>query len=250
MTKLIAPLFSLFLLLFLFNLSFGQEVPEKFSTIWDAVNSGENQKTVESKLEELRIKHSKDPWIYWISGIACNPITEVDKASIFFKKAIEVDSTFPHAYFNLAQISPDSTVELQNDLLRLYSKAIQFDPTLGFAFLGRGDVYFQLQQYDLALKDAENAIKTPEFDRIQAERLRVEIFWKLNKKEEAFKIVRKNDFNLEMWGTEFELVLASVFTEMGDLKQACDCYFRVSSMYDLFGEEPPLEIKEGLKKCK
>lgn len=236
--------------LFTSPLFHAQDVPEKYSEIWDAVTGDSDPSSVKKQLEILRTQNPNDPWIFWISGIASNPVLEVEQACEYYRAAIAADSTFPHAYYNLAQNLPDSTVEQKNELIRLFTKTIQYGPNLGFAFLGRGDVYFEMGNYDLALKDAKSALKINDFDKIQGERLKLEIFWKLGKKQEAFDLVRKNDFNVDMWSIEFELVLASVFEEMGDQKQACDCYFRVSSLYELFNEAVPQEIELGLKKCR
>jgi tetratricopeptide (TPR) repeat protein len=239
-----------FLSLVICPLLHAQDVPEKYEEIWDAVNGDSDPNAVKKQLEILRIQNPTDPWIFWISGIACNPVVEVEQACTYYRGAIAADSTFPHAYYNLAHSLPDSTSDQQLELIRLFSKAVQYSPDLGFAFLGRGDVYFEMGNYDLALKDAESALKIKDFDKIQGERLKLEVLWKLGKKQEAFNLVRKNDFNVDMWGIEFELVLAPIFEEMGDQKQACDCYFRVSSMYELFDQVLPLEIEQGVKKCR
>lgn len=61
-----------------------------------------------------------------------------DEAAVFCRKAIAVDPTSPHAYYNLAITIDDTTEKARREVIELFTKAVTHDPTLGSAFLGRG----------------------------------------------------------------------------------------------------------------
>lgn len=240
-------------IIFLFCLQtvFAQDPPEKYQEIWSQVNMSEpGSGSVLKELKTLREKNPNDPWIYWISGIYCNPVTGQDEAAAFYRQAITVDPKFPYAYYNLASTIDDTTEEACREKIELYSKAIEFDPTHGFALLSRGQTYLDLNEYEAAMADCERARKCPDIDVLQVEMLQLQILWKQNKKQEALDLIRKVDFSEGFWGTDDELLLAALYTEIGDKQKACVCYRNAAEPYEMMGEEMPEEIAKGLKKCK
>ena len=229
---------------------FAQDPPEKYQEVWQMVNEMDpNNSKTNKKLEQLRKENPNDPWIYWISGINCNPVTGNEAAAIFYKKAIEVDSTFPHAYYNLAVLDNDTTEQAYRNQINLLTKALKYDANLGFAFIVRGDAHLALGELDQAMQDCLSARKTNDIDPMEANRLEVEILWKQNKKKEAFKLVRKSSLADGMWGTDFSVLLASIYEEMGEHEKACMCYYMAAEPFDAMEMEVPAAIAEGVKKC-
>jgi tetratricopeptide (TPR) repeat protein len=239
-------------LLFCCQLVLAQDPPEKYARIWEKINTNPGSSSVQKELKKLRQDNPSDPWIYWISGLTCNPVNGQEEAAAFYRQAIAADSTFPHAYYNLAMTIEADNERAYREVIALQTKAVTYDPTLGFAFLGRGEAYAALGEYDAALADCEQARNCPDFDPLQADAFQLEILWKQHKKQEAFELVRKVNFNdgMMMWGTDFDLLLAAIYEEMGDQKSACTCYHNAAEPFEMMGEEIPVEIKNGLKKCK
>ncbi|MES2555863.1 MAG: hypothetical protein V4604_06925 [Bacteroidota bacterium] len=238
-------------LLFCFQHAFAQDPPEKFMLIWTLVNTSEPaDPSVLAELKNIREENPSDPWIFWISGIYCNPVNGQEEAAAFYKQAIVADSTFPHAYYNLAQTIDDNNENGWRERIGLYTKAVTYDPSLGYSFHARGEAYFELGDYKNAMADCDSARKCYDFDPMLGDALELKILWKQNKKQEAFALAREANFNEGMWGTDFDILLAAVYTEMGDQKRACLCYHRAAEPYEMMGEKLPAEIKKGLKKCK
>lgn len=238
------------LLLFFVQSTFSQNPPEKYQEIWEQVNMSEpGSKSVLKDLKTLREKNPSDPWIYWISGINCNPVNGQDEAAAFYRQAIAADSTFPHAYYNLASIIEDTTEKARQEAIYLYTKAVKYDPTLGFAFLARGYIYLEMMVYDAAMADCERSRKCPDMDPLQVDMLQLQIFLKQNKKQEAMNLIHKVDFSNGIWGTNDELLLANLYEEIGDLEKACFCYRNAAEPYEMMGDELPEKISNGLKKC-
>jgi tetratricopeptide (TPR) repeat protein len=230
---------------------FAQDPPAKYQDIWMQINMDpEGSAPIRQKLEQLRKENPKDPWIFWISGISCNPITGKAEAAVFYRQAIAADPTFPHAYYNLASLNEDTSEAALRETIELYTKAVTYDQSLGFAYLSRGDAYFQLGEYDLALADCGLARKCSDFDPLAADALELEILWAQHKKKEAYALIRQADFNAGMWGTDFDLLRASIFEDMGDHAGACACYQKAAEIYEMMEEELPVKIAEGLKGCK
>ncbi len=231
--------------------AFAQDPPEKYQQIWSKVNMSEpGSKSVSKELKKLREKNPSDPWIYWISGISCNPVVGNDEAAAFYREAIAVDPAFPYAYYNLATTIDDTTEKARRERIELYTKAVTYDPSLGFAFLYRGQDYLDLKEYEAAMADCENARKCPDMDPMQASMLQLQILWKQNKKQEAIDLLRKSDISNGMLGTDDLLLLAALYEEIGDEPKACTCYRNAAEPYEMMGEDIPAKIANGLKKCK
>lgn len=231
--------------------AFTQDPPAKYQEIWLQVNTSDpGSKSVLKDLEKLRKNNPSDPWIYWISGINCNPVTGQDEAAAFYRKAISVDSTFSHAYYNLASTIDDTTEKARHEIIDLYTKAVTYDPTLGFAFLARGYAYLDLKEYDAAMADCERSRKCPDMDPMQPNMLQLQILWKQNKKQEAMDLVRRIDFSSGFWGTDDEMLLAALYEEIGDKQKACICYRNAAEPYEMMDENVPEKIANALKKCK
>jgi len=230
--------------------AFAQDPPEKYQEIWRQINMSEpGSESVLKDLKTLREKNPSDPWIYWISGINCNPMTGQEEAAAFYRQAIAVDPTFPHAYYNLASTIDDTTEKSRREKIELYTKAVIYDPTLGFAFLSRGHIYLELKEYDAAMADCERSRTCPDMDPMQPNMLQLQILWKQNKKQEALDLIRKIDFSNGFWGTDDELLLADLYKEIGDKQKACACYHNAAEPYEMMGEDLPEKIKNGLKNC-
>jgi tetratricopeptide (TPR) repeat protein len=224
---------------------FAQNPPEKYTDIWMEIGPGGNT-SVEKKLAKLRKQNPNDPWIYWISGINCNN----EQAAVFYKQAIAIDSTFPHAYFHLAILNEETTEAALNETIDLYTKAVTYDSTLGYAYLYRGEAYLELGQYDKAVADCELSRKCEDMFQLEVDRVELEILWKQGKKEEAYALARKTNFDDGMWPTDFEILLGTLYTEIGDRESACAAYRRAEVPYRIREEEIPEEIQKGLNKCK
>ena len=99
---------------------------------------------------------------------AVNYYTSVQLPNVaysLFKKVVERDPNYVHegdytAYFYLGKINYQYMEESKlEDILELYSKAIELIPTDGEAYLHRGFVFMDLGEYQNAIDDYEQALK-------------------------------------------------------------------------------------------
>lgn len=235
--------------LFCFQTAFAQEPPAKYSDVWMKFNEDPTSESLQKELKQLRKQNPNDPWIFWISGLSVDNPFESEEAIVFYKQAIAADSTFPHAYYNLAVLSDDTTEAGIRETIDLYTKAVTYDKTLGFSWLARSEAYLSLGDYDQALADCESARKCSDYDPQVAERLNLEILWKQGKKEEAFAFVRKTEFTDTMWPL-FDEMLGNIYEEMGDHESACTWYRNAAEVYEFVEADPRASIVEKLNGCK
>lgn len=99
---------------------------------------------------------------------AVNYYTSVQLPNVaysLFKKVVERDPNYVHegddtAYFYLGKINYQYMEESKlEDILELYSKAIELVPTDGEAYFNRGIVFIELGEYQSAIDDFEQALK-------------------------------------------------------------------------------------------
>ena len=236
------------LLIFYSSVLFSQEVPEKYNVIWLKVNENpEGSASVQNELKKLRKKNPNDPWIFWISGISCNPVTGQQEAEEFFRKAIKINPAFPHAYYSLAMTLHVTDPSSTSEVIDLLTKSIQYNPYMGFNYLERAKIYLDLGNYDSARRDTQKARESKEVNPVDTYEIDLEALWKQNKKEEAFDLARKTDFVNSTSGPS--LVAALVYSEMGEQAKACQIYRNIAEDFSLFDIKLPETIENGLKKC-
>ncbi len=236
------------LFLFCIQTAFSQEPPAKYKNVWNKFNEDPTSESLQKELKQLRKQNPNDPWIFWISGLSVDTPYSTEEAAGFYKQAIAADSTFPHAYYNLAALSQDTTEAGIRETIELYTKAVAYDNNHGFAYYARAEAYFSLGEYELAVADLRRACKSPDFDIESADRLELEILWKQGKKEEAFAFVRKTNFTDSMWPL-FDELLGDIYVEMGDHANACIWYRGAADVYEFVGEDAPANIVAKLKGC-
>lgn len=238
-----------FFLLMSFGNLFSQDVPAKYEAVWERIIEDYGDVSLKNELELLRKQNPNDPLIYWMSGIYCNPVTEKSDAIIFFTKAIEVDSTFPHAYFNLAQELEHETVKQIETKIKLLTKGLQLG-CMEYGYIVRGQMYLLQKEYELALADSKAAFDSEDCDPLDAIVLLVQILDAQGNADAIYEILSEVDFSEGIFGTDFELFLAKKYVEMDDLETACYWFLSASEFFIETEQEIPNEIQQGLDACK
>jgi len=132
---------------------------------------------------------------------AVNYYTSVQLPNVaysLFKKVVERDPKYVHegddtAYFYLGKINYQYLEESKlEDILELYSKAIELVPTDGEAYFNRGIVFIELGEYQSAINDFEQSLKHHDYTPKEDIEVEIKIAKELLEKRKA-KIVKLHD---------------------------------------------------------
>ena len=240
---------------------FAQEVPEKYQDIWMECNEGEPKK-VHKKIDKLIKKNPNDPWLYWMKGnIGFSTTNENNK---YFEKAIQIDSSFAAAYYSLAIniFEEDENSQLKKE--ELYTKAIKYSKEPFFYYyIARSDLYIEMQKFDLALVDAEQARKMDDIDKFEANRVYIYALNGLNREKDLKAFLFSNDVvNGGMAGSEYYILVGSLYEKYKMKNKACEAYVVgnnelefMRDMYEpeeferIFAEKIKL-FQQKIKECK
>ncbi len=228
---------------------FAQEPPEKYRKVWVDVNEGDS-KAAKKELSKLLKNNPKDPWLYWMSGILIDSGDDQGDAKAFYEKALEADSTFGPAYYNLAiLLDGDSHTDKKIGVL---SKAIRFYPQNGFSHIARGELYLKKGLFDLAMADAESAKKCELIDLIAVDGLIIEILYAQKKNKELQSFVKSGNYAVtgSMWNMSTLDILIKVYEELNQPENICKICKSIQQDYDILGIPIPETISEKLKNCK
>jgi tetratricopeptide (TPR) repeat protein len=226
-----------------------QFMPEKFNDFYTELMISEPKQRAK-KLDNAIKKEPNEPWYYWMAAEFQAIMGDDLQAQKSYEKAISVDPKFSGGYASLARflVYKDST-QLDNALFHI-NKALQIEPNNGQYYVDRGSIYLELKEYDKAMRDAKSA-STLNADVIAVAHLKIKILHQASNKEELYQFVKQNDLSEEgsAFGTDFMLMLASVYEEMGEKDTACKLYRYTSEEYAMFDDDIPSHIAEKLKKC-
>ncbi|WP_300661480.1 hypothetical protein [Fluviicola sp.] len=245
--------------IFILSISFSfqiaaQTLPDKFVDFYEELESVPfNEKF---KILDKAIKNApNEPWYYWMMASVYDLKGDNDKAIENFEKSLKIDANFSAAHASLSRLlrynyMEDTTKILQ--ALEHINTAIKLEPKEDYYRIDRGYIYLLLGKFDLAENEANYALNLPDFDVMAAEQLKIETLNLAGKKEELKEFVKQHDLSNEgeFLGTNFCLMLASVYEEIGEQNKACKLYHGAAEPYLIMEEEIPEDISQKLKICK
>lgn len=230
-----------------------QTIPSKFVDFYEELE----MVTYDKKFEMLdkAIKSSpNEPWYYWMAATVYDTKGDNDKAFKSYEKAIMIDPDFSGGHASFARFFRYHYAEdtlLMSQALKHINQAIKLEPEEDYYRIDRGYIYLLLGKFDLAEKEADYALSLPEFDRMAAEQLKIETLNKAGKKKDLQEFVKQHDLSNEgeFLGTDFCLMLASIYEEIGEQNKACKLYKGAVEPYLIMEMEIPESISIKLKTC-
>lgn len=131
---------------------------------------------------------------YFAYGSACERAGDSEKATTFFRKAIELDPNNHNAYNYLGYMWADKGVHLQESL-ELIQEALRLDPDNGAYLDSLGWVLYRLGRYDEALPYLRHAVETLQKEDRQDDATVLdhlaEVLLKLGKRDEAILALKR-----------------------------------------------------------
>lgn len=222
-------------------------MPEKLADFYNEMTMSEQKF---KKLDQAIKKEPNEPWYYWMKA-EFQTITGQDAEAIQnYEKSISVDPKFDAGHGSLARhlYLSDST-QLDKALIHI-NKAIEIKPSESYYLIDRATIYLKMRDYQQAMRDVNLAYKA-DGNSMEVQKTRIEVLYYSGVKEELHQFVNENDLSEEVLflGTEFTLLLASIYEEMGQLDKACMLFRGEVESYLMFDDEIPGHLAEKLKKC-
>ena len=121
-------------------------------------SDGEAAKVALVQLQEILQKKDDIPQVHYNIGIAYLKMDDVESARQAFLKTTEVDPTFSKAWYNLGVL-----LEREGDFngaLQIYEEGLKHNEKDNDLIAGRIGCYRKMGQYDVAIKLAQEALKT------------------------------------------------------------------------------------------
>ncbi|MDD2983674.1 MAG: tetratricopeptide repeat protein [Crocinitomicaceae bacterium] len=233
---------------FSFQIS-AQHLPKKYNDFYNDLLFSE-PKVRSKKLDKAIKKEPNEPWYYWMMASFQSIVGKEAEAVKSYEKAIALDPNFSAGHGSLARQLYTGEIPQYDKALVHINKAIQLDPSEGYYFIDRGNIYLAMKDYDRAMQNANLASKN-QADEIEVARLKIEILHQSGQKEALYQFVKENDLSEEgtSFGTDFMLKLASVYEEMGEKDKACQLYRYAVESFMIFDGKIPEHITEELQKC-
>lgn len=205
---------------------FAQDPPEKYQKIWTEIHEGDAEKAIKD-LQKIAKKAKKDPWPYWMMGIAVNHGAPTDEERSYYLKSLEADSTFGPAHYSYA-VSLDAENPDNIKLIEYhFNKAIQYTADEdNFYYVPRAQFYYDQKRYDEAIADSKKALSLNPENSYFANQTIIKSMYAQGKKEEL-KIFLKTYDSKQGGGPadpEYFYFLGTVYEEFGDKKNACISY--------------------------
>lgn len=224
-----------------------QLMPEKMANFYDEITMSEQKF---KKLDQAIKKEPNEPWYYWMKAEFQIIMGQDAEAIQNYEKSISVDPKFDAGHASLARhlYLSDST-QLDKALIHI-NKAIELEPSESYYFIDRANIYLRKKDYQQAMHNSNLASKR-NGNSMEVQKIRIEVLYYSGVKEELHQFVNENDLSAEAMflGTEFTLLLASIYEEMGQLDKACMLFKGEAESYLMFDEEIPSHLTEKLKKC-
>lgn len=228
-----------------------QSIPDKYAGIYNQTYMVPYAEKFEI-LEEAFKDNPNEPWYFWMQASIHDQMNNNEKALENYEKALALDPFFSGCHASLARfiLNNDST-KLDIGLEHI-NKAIALEPDGYHYHIDKGNLYFAMHKYELALDEANFTLNLPDFARNDAVKLKVKALRILGTESELHQFIKENDLSHEgeFIGTDFALMLASIYEDMGDQERACRLYKGASEPYLVMEEAIPSHIEQKLKKCK
>lgn len=237
-------------LLLVFQLK-AQSIPEKYNDFYFELEELPYDKKFK-KLDEAIKKNPSEPWFYQEKGSIYYFKGDIDKSIENFKKALEIDPNYSSTYALLARFIYMNDSTTYDIALEHINKAILLDPEEDFYHIDRGKIYLLLKRFDDADKEANYTLALKDFDVMAAEQLKIETLYQSGRMDELKTFIVKHDLSEEgeFIGFDFCIMLASVYTEMGENEKACKLYKGAAEFFLMLEEDVPEDLVEKLKGCK
>jgi tetratricopeptide (TPR) repeat protein len=203
------------------------------------------------KLLKKAIKENpNEPWYYWMLASTYSLKEDGKNAIKNYEKSIEMDSKFAAGYASLARFLTDyDSTQLDKALIHI-NKAIALEPKTENFYIDRANIYLKKKEYDLAIKNANIALNLPEPDHYSAYEVIVNALYAQKKQSELTTFLKKTDMSRGYYGTNFAMLLGSLYEKMKDYEKACNCYRMAAEPYEMMEEKIPANIELKLKNCK
>lgn len=200
-------------------------------------------------LDEVIEYYPEEPWFLWMKASVYSIMGNDELALENYQKSLELDSNFSGGHASLARFLSDDTTQLDRALEHI-NKAIQLEPYAFYYCLDRGEIYFNMKQYDKALEDAEFCLAND--DPLYSSQLIIEILHAQNKRKELEAFLNDHDLSREgeFLGTNFCLLLASIYEELNENDKACRLYRGAAEPFYIMDEKLPDDLAGKLEKCK
>jgi tetratricopeptide (TPR) repeat protein len=130
----------------------------------DLDNMGQYQECIESASRALELQ--PDLWpSYYARGSCRANVGQYAPAISDFDVYLRAVPDNPKAWYNRALTYRLSHLGSNQQALADYTRAIELDPTFAWALINRGNVYIDLKEYELALRDYDAALALGEIPR-------------------------------------------------------------------------------------
>jgi len=113
-------------------------------------------------LNRNQIKHGIPQYYCNIGFFYFNDISDDEKAAEYFRKTIEIEKSYPKAYYGLAAIA--NKYGKYSEAARYLNECIKYEPDSLDAYSSLGLCYFKEGNYSEAKKNYEVALKLSNFD--------------------------------------------------------------------------------------
>jgi tetratricopeptide (TPR) repeat protein len=230
---------------------FAQTIPNQLVDFYHEIEMLPYQKKFK-KLNKAIKNNPNEPWYYWMTASSYEIMVNDEKTLENYEKALAIDSNFSGGHASLARFLRDDSTKLELALKHI-NKAIQIEPKEDYYRNDRGEIYLALKKYDQAIIEADYllSLSIEEFDPMVSYTLKMEILYAQRNKIELKKFLQQHDItnSANFLGTDFSIVLASLYEEMGEYEKACLLYQAATEPFIMMEEEIPVKISEKLKKC-
>ena len=203
------------------------------------------------KLLKKAIKENpKEPWYYWMLANTYEFESDTKNVVKYYEKSIELDSKFAAGHANLARyLTGNDSTQLDKALMHI-NKAIALEPKTYHFHIDRADIYLTKKEYDLAIKNANMELNLPDPDPYPAYEVIVNALYAQKKQSELTAFLKKTDMSKGYYGTDFAMLLGSLYEKMKDFEKACNCYRMAAEPFEMMEEKIPANIELKLKNCK
>lgn len=203
------------------------------------------------KLLKKAIKENpNEPWYYWMLASTYSLKEDGKNAIKNYEKSIELDSKFTAGHASLARFLTDyDSTQLDKALMHI-NKAIALEPKTDHFHIDRANIYLKKKDYDLAIKNANMELNLPDPDPYPAYEVIVNALYAQKKQSELTTFLKKTDMSRGYYGTDFAMLLGSLYEKMKDYEKACNCYRMAAEPYEMMEEKIPANIELKLKNCK
>ena len=241
---------------------FAQDPPKKYQKLWMQINEGDPTNAIK-ELKKIAKKETKDPWPYWMLGIASMYGPESGEVEGYFKKSIEADPNFAPAHYCYASHLDQNDSKLQAEIEEHYTKAIELDSTTSYYYEARGNFYYEQKKYDQAIADCKKAVVLEPINSYFANTTIIWCLYDQGKSEELKQFLRDTpDLGIAPpEDPEFNNLMGKIYEGFGDRSKACAAYKQAvaeqDSLKEIFGDDPDFKnpdwyetAKKKSKDCK